>query len=92
MAKPAPASLPDGRPLAPHFHVAVFGRGLSRQVITRMYFPDEAASNAADPILELVDAASRAALVAHDGNEVGTLQFDIRLQGDGETVFFRLEA
>lgn len=92
MARPAASALPDGRVLAPHLHFAVFGRGLSRQVITRMYFPDEIAANAADPVLELVDPASRATLVAHDGNEAGTLRFDIRLQGDGETVFFRLEA
>jgi protocatechuate 3,4-dioxygenase alpha subunit len=92
MKKPDPSSLPDGRVLAPHLHVAVFGRGLSRQVITRLYFPDETKANAEDPVLERVDPTARERLVARHGNELGTLEFDIRLQGDGETPFFRLES
>jgi protocatechuate 3,4-dioxygenase alpha subunit len=50
-----------------------------------MYFPDEADANAADPLLSSLDPADAATLVAvPDGD---TLRFDIRLQGDGQTVF-----
>lgn len=69
---------------ARHVTVMVFARGLLKPVLTRMYFPDEEDANAADPVLSAVDDAST--LVA---NAVGDeLEFDIRLQGDGETVFF----
>jgi protocatechuate 3,4-dioxygenase alpha subunit len=72
---------------APHLNVTVFARGLLRHLVTRMYFPDEAAANATDPVLGLVaEEARRETLVARDEN--GLLRFDIRLQGDGETVFF----
>jgi len=84
--KPEPAPGPDGRPQAPHLNVTVFARGLLRHLLTRVYFPDEAAANAADPVLQLVEPARRAALVARD--EGGALRFDVRLQGEGETVFF----
>jgi protocatechuate 3,4-dioxygenase alpha subunit len=69
---------------APHVTVMVFARGLLKPVLTRMYFPDEAEANAADPVLAAVDAAST--LVAQGAGN--GLEFDIRLQGDGETVFF----
>jgi protocatechuate 3,4-dioxygenase alpha subunit len=71
---------------APYLNVTVFARGLLKQLLTRMYFPDEAA-NATDPVLNLVaDTAARQTLVARlDG---GVLRFDIRLQGDQETAFF----
>jgi protocatechuate 3,4-dioxygenase, alpha subunit len=77
--KPGPV---DGQ--APHLTVMVFARGLLKPVLTRMYFPDEVDANAADPVLTAVDDASTlVAWAAADG-----LEFDIRLQGDGETVFF----
>jgi protocatechuate 3,4-dioxygenase alpha subunit len=72
----------DGQ--APHLSVLVFARGLLKPVLTRMYFPDEDDANAADPILSAVDDAST--LVARRGTD--GLEFDIRLQGERETVFF----
>jgi protocatechuate 3,4-dioxygenase, alpha subunit len=69
---------------APHLTMMVFARGLLKPVLTRMYFPDEEEANAADPVLTAVDDAST--LVARAADE--GLEFDIRLQGDGETVFF----
>ena len=64
----------------------VFARGLLRHQLTRVYFPDEAAANAADPVLSSLDPADRATLVAAaDGDG---LRFDIRMQGDSQTVFF----
>ncbi len=90
MRKPQATALPDGRICAPHLNIAVFARGLTRQVVTRMYFPDEQARNAADPVLEMVDPARQAVLTARPGDKERTLAFDIRLQGDNESVFFCL--
>jgi protocatechuate 3,4-dioxygenase, alpha subunit len=78
--------LPDGTTLAPYLHATVWARGLMKQAETRIYFPDEAAANAADPVLERVPEHRRHTLVAVPVD--GGLRFDIRLQGDGETVFF----
>jgi len=72
---------------APHLHVLVLARGLLRHLVTRVYFPDEAAANAADPVLALVEPDRRSGLVARD-EAGGVLRFDVRLQGEGETVFF----
>ncbi|MGD9988755.1 protocatechuate 3,4-dioxygenase subunit alpha [Pseudonocardia sp.] len=80
--KPGPV---DGQ--APHIDVSVFARGLLDRVVTRIYFPDEAAANATDPVLATVPAERRATLVAVDTGR-GDLRFDIRLQGEDETVFF----
>jgi protocatechuate 3,4-dioxygenase alpha subunit len=74
---------------APHVVVQVFARGLLRQVLTRLYFPDEAEANAADPVLRAIaDPALRATLVAEaDGDG---LRFDVHLQGERQTAFFAL--
>jgi protocatechuate 3,4-dioxygenase alpha subunit len=84
--KPQPPPTPDGIAQAPHLNVAVFARGLLKQVVTRIYFPDEAAANAADPVLSLVPPEDRELLVAVPDGE--RLRFDIHLQGDRETPFF----
>jgi protocatechuate 3,4-dioxygenase alpha subunit len=69
---------------APHLMVMVFARGLLKPVLTRMYFPDEDEANADDYVLSAVlDGSSLVARPADDG-----LEFDIRLQGESETVFF----
>jgi protocatechuate 3,4-dioxygenase, alpha subunit len=82
--KPTDVPGPDGRDQAPHLAMSVFARGLLDRVVTRVYFPDEA--NDADPILSTVDADRRSTLIATIGE--GGYAFDIRLQGEGETVFF----
>ena len=84
--KPDAEALPDGSVQAPHLNVAVFARGLLKQALTRVYFPDEAAANDADPVLELVPEEDRHLLVARDEGEA--LRFDIHLQGENETPFF----
>lgn len=86
--KPISIAGADGRSQAPHLELTVFARGLLRQLATRIYFPDEAAANAADGVLALVDPDRRESLVARAEN--GLLHFDVRLQGDRETVFFAL--
>lgn len=71
---------------APHLSVCVFARGLLVHLFTRIYLPDDQAALAADPLLSRLDEERRGTLVAGDrGN--GTYRFDIRLQGEGETVF-----
>lgn len=74
---------------APHIDVSVFARGLLDRVVTRIYFPEFADANAADPLLAVVPAARRGTLVAvADG--AGRYRFDIRLRGTGETVFLQV--
>ncbi len=78
---------PDAFPgEAPRFDVLVFARGLLRHELTRIYFPDEVAANAADPVLSGLDDAGAATLVAQA--EDGALRWDIHMQGDRATVFF----
>jgi protocatechuate 3,4-dioxygenase alpha subunit len=77
---------PDGTSQAPHLAMSVFARGLLDRVVTRVYFADEPAANANDAVLALIgDADRRATLVAVNAND--GYRFDIRLQGQGETVF-----
>ena len=71
---------------APHINLVIFARGLLTHLYTRIYFDDEAAANAADPVLALVPAARRASLIAR--REGDYYRFDIHLQGASETVFF----
>jgi protocatechuate 3,4-dioxygenase alpha subunit len=86
--KPGRVPGPDGKLQAPHLAVSVFTRGLLRRLITRIYFPDEP-SNSEDFALGLVEAGRRETLIARkmDGR-VDTLEWNIILQGLGETVFF----
>ena len=69
---------------AQHLDVLVFARGLLRQLATRMYFPD----SHEDPLLQHVAPERRHTLFAVATE--GGLRFDIRLQGEEETVFFQL--
>ena len=87
--KPGPLPTAEGGLEAPHVNVSVFARGLLNRVVTRIYFPDEAEANAADPVLASIpDPQVRARLVAvADGDR---LRFDIRLQGEQETPFLAI--
>jgi protocatechuate 3,4-dioxygenase, alpha subunit len=64
------------------YEVMVFARGLLKQVVTRVYFPD-----ADDAFLASLDERGRSTLVAEPDDE-GGLRFDVHLQGERETVFF----
>jgi protocatechuate 3,4-dioxygenase, alpha subunit len=84
--KPGPVPGPNGVAQAPHLNVGLFARGVLRRLFTRVYFADEA-GNAADPVLALVPEDRRYTLIARkDG--ASSYRFDIRIQGDHETVFF----
>jgi protocatechuate 3,4-dioxygenase, alpha subunit len=84
--KPGRVPGPGATLQAPHLVVSVFMRGMLKHLATRIYFPDEAAANAEDPILKLVPAARRASLVPRKKGKA--LEWDIVLQGKNETVFF----
>jgi protocatechuate 3,4-dioxygenase, alpha subunit len=80
-----------GRPMAPHLNLWIVARGINIGLSTRMYFDDEAEANGKDPVINLIEQLDRrATLIAtredRDGKPV--YRFDIRLQGDKETVFF----
>lgn len=79
-------------PMAPHLNFWIVARGINIGLNTRMYFDDEAQANAADPVLNLIEWENRrATLIAKrmgDRDGVTLYRFEIRLQGDNETVFF----
>ena len=83
-----PGPIGDGQ--APHVNVILFMRGMLCHVYTRIYFDDEAAANARDPVLSSVDEARRHTLIAvRATSPAGTIyRFDLRMQGPDETVFF----
>ena len=85
--KPGRVPLADGRLQAPHVNFWIVARGINLGLNTRMYFADEEAANAEDPILQRVEHKVRVPtlLAARDGD---AYRFDIRLQGDDETIFF----
>jgi protocatechuate 3,4-dioxygenase, alpha subunit len=85
--KPGRVPAPEGGLQAPHIAVSVLARGLLKRLATRIYFADEEAANAEDPVLAGVEAERRPTLLA-DPDGDGGYSFDIRLQGEGETVFF----
>jgi len=66
-------------------------RGINVGLNTRLYFSDEAEANAADPVLNMIEwEHRRATLIAQRSQRDGkpVYRFDIRLQGEAETVFF----
>lgn len=86
--KPGIVPGPGDLPQAPHLAISLFMRGLLLRLVTRMYFPGERA-NERDPILNLVESDRRPTLVATaDAAHPNRLHWDVRLQGDRETVFF----
>ncbi|MBA3773371.1 MAG: protocatechuate 3,4-dioxygenase subunit alpha [Ramlibacter sp.] len=80
----------EGPGQAPHINVVVLMRGLLLHAFTRIYFSDEAAANAADPLLNRVPADRRETLIAQRSDEGGlpAYRIDIHMQGPRETVFF----
>lgn len=89
--RPGPVPARGGKAMmAPHLCLWLAARGLNRGLHTRLYFGDREAENAQDPVLRFIEQGSRrATLIAarsdRDGMPVFTL--DIRLAGEGETVF-----
>jgi protocatechuate 3,4-dioxygenase, alpha subunit len=89
--KPGPVPFVDGRRMAPHVTFWIIARGINIGLHTRMYFSDEAAANAKCPVLARLEHQGRAkSLIAQRSDRGGkaVYRFDIRLQGEDETVFF----
>jgi protocatechuate 3,4-dioxygenase, alpha subunit len=89
--KPGLVTGRNGRFMAPHINLWIVARGINMGLNTRLYFSDEVEANGKDAVLNLIEwEARRQTLVAQRVEADGALvyRFDIRLQGDGETVFF----
>jgi protocatechuate 3,4-dioxygenase alpha subunit len=89
--KPGPVVGRDGRDMAPHINFWIVARGINIGLNTRMYFSDEPAANAKDPVLNLIEwEVRRKTLIAEREEREGQVVycFDIRIQGPDETVFF----
>ncbi|MDF2048749.1 protocatechuate 3,4-dioxygenase subunit alpha [Arthrobacter sp. Cr_A7] len=71
---------------APFISVAIFARGLTNRLFTRIYLPEDQEALAKDPLLASLEPERRETLIARRDPD-GGLTFDIRLQGEGETVF-----
>lgn len=88
--KPGPVPDPEGAFQAPHISVIVQGRGMLNPVFTRIYFSDEEEANADDLVLRGVPPDRRHTLIAElqEDSNPPVYRFDIRMQGEDETVFF----
>ncbi|UBQ37030.1 protocatechuate 3,4-dioxygenase subunit alpha [Acinetobacter johnsonii] len=79
-----------GTTQAPHIALIIFARGINIGLNTRVYFEDEAEANAQDPVLKGIEwAPRRQTLIAKREQRDGEVvyRFDIRIQGEDETVF-----
>lgn len=86
--KPGSVKGRNGQVFAPHISIWIVARGINIGLNTRIYFEDE--DNTADPLLARIEQRPRVdTLIAKKTGE-GTYRFDIRLQGEGETVFLDL--
>ena len=88
--KPGPVPDLEGSFQAPHISLILQARGMLNPLFTRLYFSDEEDANQDDLVLRRVPPARRHTLVAGlvSGSDPMTYHFDIKLQGDDETVFF----
>ncbi len=88
--KPGPVPGRGNTLQAPHINLILFARGMVNHAFTRIYFSDEAEANGNDSVLSSVEAGRRVTLVAERHESAGAVvyRFDIRLQGEAETVFF----
>lgn len=85
--KPGPAPALGGL-MAPHLTLWIVARGINLGLHTRCWFDDEDAANAACPVLSRIEQRNRVPTLIAKRTEAGAYRFDIRLQGDRETVFF----
>jgi protocatechuate 3,4-dioxygenase, alpha subunit len=85
---PGPTAGPHGTQQAPYLAVAIFMRGLLKQLVTRIYFGDEE-TTATDPVLNMVEKSRRHTLLATpQPADDSAYAWDVWLQGPEETVFF----
>ena len=83
--KPGPVPARGGALQAPHISLWIAARGINIGLHTRIYFEDE--ENGADPLLSRIEQRNRVPSLIARRTAPGAYRFDIRLQGEGETVF-----
>jgi protocatechuate 3,4-dioxygenase alpha subunit len=71
----------------PSIDIAIFARGLLKALRTRVYLAEESRVRA-DPMLAPLAASPRLATLVAKPDGDGRYRWDVRLQGNGETVFF----
>jgi protocatechuate 3,4-dioxygenase, alpha subunit len=71
-----------------YLHVLVFARGLLTHIYTRVYIPQSGVALERDAALEAARATGRAQTLFAEKLVGNAYRWDIRLQGEGETVFF----
>jgi protocatechuate 3,4-dioxygenase alpha subunit len=87
--KPGPVAGLGNTLQAPHVAISLFARGLLKAVTTRLYFEGETL-NGTDPVLSLIEDEERRRTLIARAVAPDTWQLDIRLQGEGETVFMEI--
>ncbi len=85
--KPGRVPFKDGRLQAPHVTFWIVARGINLGLHTRMYFADEEKANAEDPLLKRIEHQNRVPTLLAQKTGDGAYRFDIRLQGENETIF-----
>lgn len=88
--KPGPVQ-DGGTVMAPHISLWIVARGINIGLHTRLYFEDENEANGRDPVINLIEwERRRQTLLARRSTRDGKIvyRFDIKLQGEDETVFF----
>ncbi|SEP72056.1 protocatechuate 3,4-dioxygenase subunit alpha [Thalassovita taeanensis] len=83
--KPGAVPARNGAPQAPHISLWIVARGINIGLQTRIYFQDE--DNSQDPLLARIEQRPRVDTLIAKKTGPGQYRFDIRLQGDNETVF-----
>ena len=83
----------EGGARLPHINVMLLASGIMRRLTTTVFFGDDPAT-AADPVLDEVPRAARGRLFAQRAPELDRVtdeawRFDVVIQGEGETPFFR---
>lgn len=79
-------SMPGGAG-APCLEVTLLARGLLKALRTRVYLASEAQVRA-DPQLKALEGSPRVATLVARAEGESEFRWDVRLQGNGETVFF----
>lgn len=86
--RPGAVPGPGNSTQAAHVVITIFARGLMKGLVTRAYFAGDARLSQ-DPVLALVPAPRRGTMIATP-SDGGEWRLDIRLQGEGETVFLEV--
>jgi protocatechuate 3,4-dioxygenase alpha subunit len=88
--KPGATPGRNGTTQAPHINLWIVARGINLGLNTRLYFDDEPAANATDPVITLIEQEHRRKTLVAKRSETAqgaVYRFDIHIQGDKETVF-----